>query len=97
MNLSHLPVASFTTKSTWRKEAEADDRCPSMTRGRRRGLPRRYKYAIRQEPDRASLTMQTGKNAMATAKEKAGNVAASAQSGMEKSKAMAQEKVASAF
>ncbi|XP_041023872.1 11 kDa late embryogenesis abundant protein [Juglans microcarpa x Juglans regia] len=37
--------------------------------------------------------MQTGKNAAASAKEKAANVAASAKSGMEKAKASAQEKV----
>lgn len=37
--------------------------------------------------------MQTGKNAAASMKETAANVAASAKSGMEKTKASAQEKV----
>lgn len=41
--------------------------------------------------------MQTGKNAAASVKETAANVAASAKSGMEKAKASAQEKVTLSF
>lgn len=41
--------------------------------------------------------MQTGKNAAASVKESAANVAASAKSGMEKAKAGGQEKVTLSF